>query len=85
MEKKLKEAIYKYALQNAIKYEGKANPGALVGRIMGEFPDYRDKTKQVVDTIKGIVNDVNSMSVEEQTAKLKELAPELLEKKKVDA
>ncbi|MBW3016790.1 glutamate--tRNA ligase, partial [Candidatus Woesearchaeota archaeon] len=84
MEKKLKDAIYKYALHNAIKFEGKANPGALVGRIMGEFPDYRDKTKQVMDIIKAVVNDVNSMSVEEQKAKLKELAPELLEKKKVE-
>jgi len=84
MDKKVKDAVYKYALQNAVRFEGKATPGAITGKIIGEFPELKERQKELMEVIKGIVNDVNSMDVEEQTAKLKEFAPELLEKKKVE-
>lgn len=74
--------ILKYALQNAVRYNGKANLNAVIGKVFSELKNI-DKSK-IVEETKKIVNDVNSMSLENQTNKLKELAPELLEQKKVE-
>jgi len=76
------DLIRKYVLQNAIRYNGKANPGAIIGKVFGEKPELKEKGKEVSQKINEIVNEVNSLSVEEQTEELKKLAPELLEKKK---
>ena len=34
----LEKSIEKYALLNAVKYEGKANPGAVIGSVIKENP-----------------------------------------------
>lgn len=77
----MKEIIRKYALQNAIKYNGKANPGNLVGKLMQEDPTVKDRMKELMPEINKIVAEVNKMPVEEQKKMLLEIAPELLEKK----
>ena len=74
----------KFALQNAVKYEGKANPGAIIGKVLGEMPEYREKGKEIMKDINAVVKEVNSMSVDEQTKELKDIAPELLEKKETE-
>jgi len=84
MKKEVKDAILKYALQNAVKFKGKANPGAIIGRILGQYPDLRKKSNEVMQDIKKIVADVNKMNIVEQTRKLQKIAPELLEKKEVE-
>ncbi len=76
----MEELIFKYALQNAIKFNGKANVGAVVGKIFAEKPD--SKGPEVARKVAEIVKKVNSMSLEEQKKKLEEIAPELLEEKK---
>jgi len=72
--------ILKYALQNAVKYQGKANLNAVIGKVFSELKDI-DKSK-VVREVKKIIEEVNSLSLEKQTQKLQEIAPELLEIKK---
>ena len=57
----MKEIILKYALQNAIKYEGEANAGALVGRIVQEKPEYKNRIKELSKEISVIVSEVNKM------------------------
>jgi glutamyl-tRNA synthetase len=84
MEQKVKDAIFKYALQNAVKFKGKANPGAIIGRILGEFAELRGKTKEVMGEIKKIIEEVNEIDLPEQVKKLQEIAPELLEKKEAE-
>ncbi len=76
-----RELILKYTLQNALKYNGKANPGAIIGKVISENPGLKDKIKELSKEINSIVNDVNKLSLEEQRKKLEDLAPELLEKK----
>ncbi len=74
--------ILKYALQNAAKYEGKANLNAVIGKVFSELKDL-NKGK-VVEEAKKIINEVNSLKIDEQLKKLQELAPELLEEKKTE-
>lgn len=82
MQKEIEDLIWKFALQNAIKYNGKANPGAIVGKLLGDNPDLKKQMKEISKEISRIVKNVNSMKPENQIEKLKEIAPELLEKKK---
>ena len=82
MDKELKTTITKYALQNAIRYKGKANPGAVIGKVLAENPDLRKKAKEIGKEIIKIIKEVNKLSVEKQEKKLQETAPELLDEKK---
>ncbi len=47
MDASLKQTITKYALQNAVKYNGKANPGAVIGKVLGENPDLKEKAQEL--------------------------------------
>ncbi len=78
----LRNIILKYALQNAILHEGKANYKAVIGKIMAENPSLRSRVKELIGDVKKIVEEVNSLSPEEQKKELEEIAPELLERKK---
>ncbi len=77
----MKAEIRKFALQNAVQFNGEANPKSIVGRIMGTFSEARDDPKATMAAISEIVNEVNSLSPEQQTEELKSTAPEMLEKK----
>ena len=80
----LKDNILKYALQNAVKFNGKANPGAIVGKLLKEDSNLKSKIKEISKDIQKTVKDVNKLSLDEQKAKLKKIAPEMLEKKKAE-
>ncbi|MBL7054407.1 glutamate--tRNA ligase [Candidatus Woesearchaeota archaeon] len=75
------QIILKYALQNAVRYDGNANPGAIIGKVLAENPELRSKVKELSKEIKTIVKEVNKLSKKEQEEKLKNLDPSLLEKK----
>jgi len=78
----LQKLIRKYALQNALLHDGKANYKAVMGKIMAENPSLRRRAKELIQEVKGVVEEVNSLNQDEQRRKLEEIAPELLEKKK---
>ena len=75
------ELILKYVLQNAVRYNGKANAGAVIGKVLQEDPELKNDINRVKGYIELIVKDVNSMTLKNQEDKLKLLAPELLEVK----
>ena len=75
----MEDLIYKYALQNAVKFKGKANVGAVVGKVISEMPSA--KGKELAEKVMEIVKKVNSMSLRQQADELNNVAPELLEKK----
>lgn len=80
----MKDLILKYALQNAIKFNGKAQPGAIIGRVLAENPALKSKIKDISKEVNNIVKEVNKLSMEKQREKIEEIAPELLEEKKVE-
>ena len=77
----LDSAIRKYALQNAVKFAGKANPGAVLGKVFAEHPEAKNQAKEVSKRIQAILKQINKMPVEEQLAELEKIVPGLLEKK----
>jgi glutamyl-tRNA synthetase len=80
--KHLKDLILKYSLQNAIFYSGKANVGAVLGKVIAENSEARKNINELRKEVEEIVNQVNKLSLEQQKSELRRIAPELLEKEK---
>jgi glutamyl-tRNA synthetase len=69
----IEHEIRKVALENAVKFKGKANPKALIGRIVGLDPSLKNDIKSVMEKISTITEEVNSLSAEQQVSQLNEL------------
>lgn len=76
-----KDLIYKYGLENAINFNGKASEKSVMQKIMATHADLRKHAKAIMDMVEEIVKEINAMDFESQTQMLLEIAPELLEKK----
>ncbi|MBN1376825.1 glutamate--tRNA ligase [Candidatus Woesearchaeota archaeon] len=74
--------IRKYALENAVKHNGKAQIGSVIGSIIQEKPEVKKNIQKIKEEVIRIVEEVNSTNKENQLEELKHIAPELLEKKK---
>jgi len=77
--KDTKGIILKYCLQNAIKYNGRANADAIIGKVLGEIKN--KDIKRLRQEIQEVVDEVNSLTIEEQNKQLNKIAPKLLEKR----
>ena len=56
--------IRKHALKNAFDF-GKANPGSVVGKVIGEYPGSKTDMKKTMQHITAIVSEVNKMKKED--------------------
>jgi glutamyl-tRNA synthetase len=83
-DKALRELILKAALLNALQHSGKAQAGALMGRIIGERQELKTKAKELSGLISKVVNEVNSLSIDEQKRRVEEKWPEALKKEKAE-
>lgn len=67
----LKKEIEKYALQNAVKFNGKANIGAVIGKVLAESPSLKKDIKRISKEINEIINKINKLGLKEQEELLK--------------
>ncbi len=65
----LEEVARKYALKNAVEYDGESNPGAVIGKVINETGEQPDKVGKVAGKICG---EVNRLSLEEQRQELED-------------
>ncbi|MBR3477234.1 MAG: glutamate--tRNA ligase [Candidatus Methanomethylophilaceae archaeon] len=82
MTDQTEDTIRKFALQNAVFFKGKANPKAVVGKILGSCPELRSKAAEITPLINQIVEEVNGMGLDAQTKALQEMDASLLVKEK---
>jgi len=73
-----KKEIRNLTLQNAVKFNGKANPGAVIGHILGNHPELKSKMKELAKDVNEIIKEVNKINPEKQKEELEKNAPELL-------
>jgi len=73
----MKDIILKYCLQNAVFYKGKANPKAVLGKVMAELPKARKDVPRVKKLIDETIKTVNKLSPEEQLKRLEKIDPKL--------
>ena len=69
----MEQDILKYALWNSIKFKGKANPNAVLGKILSENVEARQNKEKVLTQINKVIEKVNKMSLEDQQKLLKEI------------
>jgi len=78
--KNLRELVLRYALQNAVFYNGKASPGAVLGKVVSDSPELRKKIDEVRKEIEAVIKEVNSLGPEKQKEMLKKAHPEMLQR-----
>ena len=76
------QTIRKFALQNAVFFNGKANPKSVVGKVLGSCPELRTRAGEVNEIVASIVDEVNAMGFEAQKKALEKMDPSMLVKEK---
>lgn len=76
------EKIRKAAVLNAIKHSGNADPGAVLGNLLGENSDLKPKAKELMTSVRRVVQEVNSTKLEELNREASEKWPGELVKEK---
>ena len=66
MEEKYNNFLEFCALENAIKFKGKANPKALIGKILAKYPLKKNDMKSLMGEINTICDKINKLNLENQ-------------------
>ncbi len=74
-----KDTIKKYALRNAVKFEGEATVGPVMGKVMGESDEFREDPQGTKELVNEVVEEINQLSLQEQKEELEKLMPEFFE------
>ena len=80
----LKELIRKTALINAIRHDGKAQTGPVIGKILGEKSEFRNRVKELSTLVNDVVREVNKIPLSEQKRIVKAKWPEALIKERIE-
>lgn len=78
----MKETVLKYALKNALDFQGKINFNVVLGLVLKEDPTLKSNVPDVLQKIKETAEEMEKLSVAQIRKKLEKLAPELLQQKK---
>jgi len=82
MTEKIRETAKKYALQNAIQFNGKANDKAVIGKVIAELRKDGFSPQEIIPIVNIVIYEVNKLSEDKQISELRKVAPELLVKEK---
>ena len=80
--KKIKDTARIFALQNAIQFNGKANPNAVVGKVIATLQKNGYSPTDIIPIVNNVVKEVNKINLDKQIAELEIIAPHLLIKEK---
>ena len=83
-EREVREVIRKIALINALRYGGEAQQKPVLGKLLGEHPNLRERIKEVTSIINEVVQEINKLSLEKQMKIVEEKWPEVLISEKVE-
>jgi len=78
----IQETARKYALQNAIQFDGKANVKSVIGKVIGVLQKKGANPRDIIPIVTYVVKEVNELQMEMQISELKKTAPKLLKKEK---
>ena len=79
MSEEKRDIIRKYALRNAVKFEGEATVGPVMGKVMGESDELREDPQGTKELVNKVVDEINQLSLQEQKKELEKLMPEFFE------
>lgn len=73
----IRRILFVFALQNAVKHHSLPKPGTVMGMVMGKYPDFRPRAKEISSLLGNVLDEVAALSPEERERRLMDLAPEL--------
>lgn len=76
----MRELFLKHALVNAIEHGGKAELHAVLGKVIAESPSLKTKIKEIIPEIQKVIEEINSLGLDEQKKKLVELGVKIEKK-----
>jgi len=76
----LESEVRLHLLVNATRHDGKAQPKAVLGAVLGSHPDLRSDARSVMELAGRIAEEVNAMTPDQQSAALDDLGYEEPEK-----
>ena len=79
--REVEELARAYALINAVEHGGKAQPGPVMGKLMAARPEWRKHARDIASIVRRVVEEVNSLSLEEQKRLLEEKYKAVLEER----
>ena len=79
-----KESVKAYALENAIKHKGKAQQGAVLSSLFSEGLD-KSSARDMIPLIAEVLEEVNSLSLEEQKSEYEKLKKRVKKRKTREA
>ena len=74
-----KNALYIFALQNAVKYNNIPKNVTVIGMVMGKYPELKSRAREIAALAKDVLSEVEALAPDERRAKLEELSPGLIE------
>lgn len=77
MEAGLHDLLLIFALQNAVQHRGLPKAGTVVARILGKYPEYRPRAKELLVHMEEIVAEIDLLTPDQRKARLVDLAPDL--------
>ncbi len=81
----MKDIILKYALKNALDFNGKANKNVVLGSVLKDNPALKKDVPKVLKEIERVISEVEMLPLPKIKQQLQKLAPELLKEKKEEA
>lgn len=72
--------IRKHALANATQFEGKANIGSVIGKVIAEKPELKADMNALKQAVAKIISEVNSLDLETQKKELEKTGWQKIEK-----
>jgi glutamyl-tRNA synthetase len=81
----LQHEARKAAILNAVRHGGKAETGAVIGRLLGAHPELRQRATEVRALVATVLDQVNAMNLADQEKVIRENWPEELAKEKPKA
>ncbi len=80
-DEEIREILWLSGLKNAVKFDGKPNKKAIMGKLMASKPDLRSQAKSIIPILDCIISEILKLSFKKQKEKLLELDPHALDKK----
>ncbi len=80
-EEEIREILWKRGLKNAVEFDGKPNKKAVMGKLMAEKEDLRSKAKVIIPILDKIIEEISTLGLEEQKARLLQLDPTAFDKR----
>jgi glutamyl-tRNA synthetase len=65
MSSDIEERVRKAAVLNAVRHDGKADPKAVLGNLLGDHPDLRSKARELVPLVRKVVDETNAKALTE--------------------